>query len=431
MSKKIKQKMSKAEITFNIFSLIFLVGFSCFYGYRMIHYKNKLAPKTSEGETIVLLSNKIKENVITTGEGLYNENNVFVYKGKDINNYVKYSNMLFRIIKINKDNTIEMILDDTLNYMAYDEEKINYNKSNIREYLNDILYTDIKSELLIKGTYCTDEIDDANNVTCNNIETDYIKLLTLTDYLNSKKDNESYLNTEDVIWLNNSNKEEVWLLNEGNLSLSKPNELYKVKPVITITSLAVFSGGDGTQENPYTIQRDALYYGAYVKLDEDLYRIYDETESTFKLQAEKEYNEGNIKYNFSFSSNKFNTEEGIGEYLNTTIYEDLSYKNLLVDCETYTGSYNSNYKNVLEEKITSKIGLTNILDPIFNKEKTNYYLSTPFEENEIYIYNDGVYGVKTNLVRNISLSVCINKDKLTEGKGTKEEPYILKSEVQE
>ena len=52
-------------------------------------------------------------------------------------------------------------------------------------------------------------------------------------------------------------------------------------------------------------------------------------------------------------------------------------------------------------------------------------------ENEIYIYNDGVYGVKTNLVRNINLSVCINKDKLTEGKGTKEEPYILKSEVQE
>ena len=63
MSKKVKQKMSKAEIIFNIFSLIFLVGFSCFYGYRLIHYKNKLAPKTSEGEAIVLLSNKIKENL--------------------------------------------------------------------------------------------------------------------------------------------------------------------------------------------------------------------------------------------------------------------------------------------------------------------------------------------------------------------------------
>ena len=61
MSKKIKQKMSKAEITFNIFSLIFLVGFSCFYGYRMIHYKNKLAPKTSDAGPCTISIRSISE----------------------------------------------------------------------------------------------------------------------------------------------------------------------------------------------------------------------------------------------------------------------------------------------------------------------------------------------------------------------------------
>lgn len=431
MAKKPKQKMSKFEIFFNIFSIIFLVGFTCFYGYRMFYYKNQFAPKTNTGEKIILLSNKIKETAITTGEGLYNENSTFVYKGKNVNNYVRYSNMLFRIIKVNKDNTIEMVLDEPLNYLAYDEEKINYNESNIKEYLNDIFYKNIKTNLLVEGTYCSDKITDASNITCNNIETNYVKLPSLTDYLNSKKDNESYLNTENVIWLNNNNNEEVWLLNEGNLSLSKPNELYNVKPVITLTSLAEFNDGNGSIEKPYTMKKDTSYFASYVKIDEDLYRIYDINDNVLKLQANTEYKEGNIKYHFSNTSNKFNLEEGLGEYLNTTIYEELSYKDLLIDCDTYTGSYNSNYKNITEEKVTSKIGLNSAIDPIFNQEKSNYYLSTPYEEKEIYIYNEGVYGVKTNMVRNLSLSICINKDKLTEGKGTENEPYILKSEVQE
>ena len=56
---------------------------------------------------------------------------------------------------------------------------------------------------------------------------------------------------------------------------------------------------------------------------------------------------------------------------------------------------------------------------------------TPKDENEIYIHNEGVYSVKTNLVRNLSITVCINKDKLTKGKGTKDNPYVLESEVQE
>ena len=57
MAKKEKKKMGKIEIAFTIFSLIFLIGFSCFYGYRMFYYKNKLAPKNSDGKEIVLLSN--------------------------------------------------------------------------------------------------------------------------------------------------------------------------------------------------------------------------------------------------------------------------------------------------------------------------------------------------------------------------------------
>lgn len=430
MAKKEKKKMGKIEIAFTIFSLIFLIGFSCFYGYRMFYYKNKLAPKTSDGRKIVLLSNKLKENTVTTGDGLYDDNSIYVYKGKEVNNYIKLSNMLFRIVKINKDNTIEIVLDQEINKLMYDQEKLDYKKSDLNKYLNDIFYNNIKNDSLIKSTYCTDKITDANKITCNEIETDYVKLLSISDYLNSKNNNESYLNNNQKTWLINNNEENIWIVNNGELSLSKSSELQKVKPVLTLDNLTEFNEGNGSLENPYTIKKDESYFASYIKIDNDLYRVSNQKENILKLQAENIYNEGNTKYQFSNKSNIYSIEEGIGKYLNETIYNELSYKDILVDCETYVGSYTS-YEDVMKNKITNKVGIQSLIEPIFNEEKNNYYFSTPFENENVYIYNEEIYPVKPNIIRNINLSICVDKTKIKDGKGTKDNPYIIESEVQE
>ncbi len=430
MAKKEKKKMGKFEIGFTIFSLIFLIGFSCFYGYRFFYYKNQFAPKGSDGKVVTLLVNKVKEKVVTSGDGLYNEENIFVYKGENVNNYVRYSNMLFRIIKVNRDNTIEMVLDESLNYLSYDKEKINYNESDLNKYLNDIFYNNIKGSFLAKGTYCTDKVSDVNKITCGDIEIDYVKLLSLSDYLNSKVEEKSYLNNEDVIWLNNSNDDSVWLLNNGSLSMGKPNDLYSVKPVITFDNLSVYVSGDGSKEKPYVIDGDKSYFASYVKLGEDLYRVSDVKDNLLKLQSESLYKEGNIKYHFS-NNNVFSLEEGIGSYLNTDIIEELEYKDLLVDCDIYTGKYDNSYENVIKDSVKGKIGLQSIIEPIFNKEKTNYYFSTPYDNETAYIYNSAVYNAKSGIIRNISLNVCINKDKLVSGNGSLDNPYVVSEEVQE
>lgn len=430
MAKKEKKKMGKIEIAFTIFSLIFLIGFSCFYGYRMFYYKNKLAPKNSDGKEIVLLSNKLKENTVSTGDGLYDDNSIYVYKGKEVNNYIKLSNMLFRIVKINKDNTIEIVLDQEINKLMYDQEKLDYKESDLNKYLNDIFYNNIKNDSLIKGTYCTDKITDANKITCNEIETDYVKLLSISDYLNSKNNNESYLNNNQKTWLINNNEENIWIVNNGELSLSKPSELQKVKPVLTLDNLTEFNEGNGSIENPYTIKKDESYFASYIKIDNDLYRVSNQKEKVLKLQAENIYNEGNTKYHFSNKINIYSIEDGIGKYLNETIYNELSYKDILIDCETYVGNYTS-YEEVMKNKVTNKIGIQSIIEPIFNEEKNNYYFSTPFENENVYIYNEEIYPVKPNIIRNINLSVCVDKNKIKDGKGTKDNPYIIESEVQE
>ena len=428
---KEKKKMSKLEIGFTIFSIIFLLGFSCFYAYRMFYYKNKLAPKTDDGKEIVLLSNKIKEKVTTTSDGLYNEESTFVFKGENVNNYIKYANMLFRIVKINKDNSIDIVLDKPINYLSYDLVKTNYNESNFNKYLNEEFYDNISSDLLIKSTYCTDTINDVNKITCNNIKIDSVKLLSISDYLNSKKDNSSYLSNEGTIWLINNNEENVYSLTDGNLSYSKPNEIHEVKPVITLNNLIAYKDGDGTLENPYTLDTKETYYASYVQLDNDLYRVYEINDNILKLQTEFIYKDGNIKNELSKTTNLFTTEEGLGSYLNTTIYNSLSYKDILEECETYTGEYNSDYQNIKKTSVKNKIIINSVIDPIFNKEKTNYFLSTPYETDKTYIFNNEIYPAKPNIVRNISFSVCIDKNKITNGKGTKEEPYVIINEVQE
>ena len=425
-----RKKINKIELCFDMVSIIFLVSCLSFFGYRMFYYKNKLAPRDSNNKEVTLLTNEIKKNTVNDGDGLYNVENIFIFKGKDLNNYIEYSNMLFRIIKINKDNTIEMIMDDTLNYLSYDKENTNYKSSNLNKYLNDVFYNNIKSNLLIKSPYCSDDISDINNISCNDIEIDYIKLLSLNDYLNSKNNNESYLDSEDVIWLSNTNQNNVWVLNNGNLSLVKPELLYQVKPVITLNNLTRYICGNGSKDNPYKIENKDLYFASYVKLDNDLYRVSEANNEILKLQLNDIYKNGNIKYSFSNKNNIFNINEGLGQYLNNTIYNELKYKDLLVDCDTYTGEYNFDYTNVTKETAKSKIGVNSIIEPIFNKEnKNNYYLSTPYDKDQIYIYNNSVYNVKSNIIRNINFNVCINKNKISDGDGSLNNPYVLDSGV--
>ena len=423
--KKPKKKMSKLELIFDIVSVCFLLGFTIFYGYRLVYYERLFTPKTSSGKTMVLLTNQLKSKVVTTGDGIYTEGRNYVFKGKEVNNYLLYSNMLWRITKINADGTIEIVLDDTLNYLAFDKEIINFEESNLNKYLNDKFYKNLNPSVLSKGTYCNDVITDLNNITCNKKSSSDVKLLSVSDYLNSKKDDNSYLNSEDVIWLYNNDGEKVWLMNDSSLSLSEPNELYQVKPVVVLGNITGVYEGDGTLENPYVIEEKTTYFASYIKLGDDTYRVYDVNDDTLKLSMNGLYRNGDTKYQFSNESNVFNLEEGLGKFLNTTFLEEIPYSDVLVECDFDNGVYNRYYSNISAETIKAKVAVNSLIDPIFVKEDLNYYLSTPYEEDYTYIYNDDVYAVKPNLVRNIKPTVCINKNSITSGKGTVEEPYIV------
>ena len=100
--KKKKIFLPKVQRIFCIISFLFILGCCVYYGNRLIKYYKIYNPKAESGELIANLPSSIISNAVVkeSGDGIYNINGNYVYKGIDVDNYIIISNMLFRILKI-------------------------------------------------------------------------------------------------------------------------------------------------------------------------------------------------------------------------------------------------------------------------------------------------------------------------------------------
>lgn len=422
--KKLNNK-EKMEYIFNTLSIIIILIFCFYYLTRMLYYKEKFVVKDEKGNTLELLVNKVKQNIETKEDGLYEEGLTYIYKGEKVNNYLLFNNLLFRIVKINVDQTIEIITDSPYNYLAYDKNNVSFSESNINHYLNNYFIKNIDTKYLIKSTICIDEINDVNKITCQNkTRNNYIKLLSINDYINSKNNQKSYITSDQILLYNNS-KNGIWSINNSNLSINNSNDIYQINPVLTLNNTTTVLKGTGTKKDPYIINESD--FGKYVKIDNDMYQIYQIDEDKYRLVADNLYN-NETKYSFSYLKEKFNiTNKGLGQFLNTEVYSNLTYKDYLLECDYYIGNYNSDYLEVLNEKITTKIGTLSIIDPIFNQNLNDYYLLNKPNEEENYTYkNNKISKEKSFYQKSIRMTICISKDKIKSGDGTKESPLVVK-----
>ena len=85
-----------------------------------VAYDEGCTPSGSSSE--ITLKNKIlgasNSNIVTTGDGLYSKTTstgtTYYYKGAVENNYVKFADKVFRIVRINEDGTIRLITQDSV-----------------------------------------------------------------------------------------------------------------------------------------------------------------------------------------------------------------------------------------------------------------------------------------------------------------------------
>ena len=68
------------------------------------------------------------ENVVTTGDGLYKdeyEEGRYIYKGANPNNYITFNNETWRIISVENDGPIKIMLNESLEDMMWDSTNSN------------------------------------------------------------------------------------------------------------------------------------------------------------------------------------------------------------------------------------------------------------------------------------------------------------------
>ena len=346
-TKKRRLKKGLLQTIFCLVSLSFIIGCCIFYGRRLIKYYKIYNPKTETGESIELISNAImrRTEIVFEGAGLYRENGLYVFKGDADNNYLRFANMDWRIIRNNADGSLEIILDDAINALAWDTDSKDYIKSNIHKYLNDIFLSQLDSNFLVKTSICTDKMEAIDKFVCDNKNNDsYVKLLAANDFLNSVVDNKTFMvNDNQLVWLSTSSSEKIWHTNGSNISNSDGSSVYLVKPVVTIKNSTQLIKGTGSKEDPYIIEKETknIKFGSYVKLDNDIWVVYDKKDDILKLAYSGLYKNGLQTYRFDTNSNKFNVENAnsLAKLLNTTFYDSLSYKDMLLDIDVYTGGY--------------------------------------------------------------------------------------------
>ena len=183
----------------------------------------------------MLLGDYIPTNseIVYEGDGLYNPNpSEYVYKGQADKNYLVYNNLLWRIIKINPDGTMLIILDDTMTLLPWDSKVKDYKDSDINKYLNNEFLKNLDESYLVKNTYCEDSVENLKDATCDTKNSDYyVGLLDISTFINTRLDNKSFLlRDNEIYWLNNHSSEKVWHTNgeDGNASVGTSDAVLKI-----------------------------------------------------------------------------------------------------------------------------------------------------------------------------------------------------------
>lgn len=430
----------------NIFcfiSILFIISCCSFYGTRFIKLYLENQKDTSKAKNS--LAEKILDNN-DNSEYFKNINDEYYFIGQAENNYLEYSNIIWRIIKITENNEILAISDHSLTSLAYGKD-VTYQESYINKWLNSTKedYSGIlekvlnnKDEFLTKTKTCHDQIDTIDNSDCLNTTTDtYLSLLSTSDFANVGKD--SYLNNQEFYYLANTNSSNlVWYLSaDGKISTSTGQDIIGVRPIITLKSNLKYRDGNGKANNPYLIEDERGLFGSYVSLDNTLWRIYqvNDTEVRLMLNDYLKVNNETLTYRYSNQSSYHNdTKNGsIAYYLNNNFLKNLSYKDKLTEVSWANGYYGSSanydYTKSLSTTINSKIALLSIGDINLNSKLYNYYTmtGTSLKGSMLYTITENKKLTTKYMTSELSVvpTISLPKDLLTNGNGTIDSPYEM------
>ena len=383
------------------------------------------------------------------------------FTGNPTNNYVRLSNMLYRVYGLDSNNNIILVA-------AEDVSNVNYTKLN--EWLNKYYYNhlnDFTKKLIVKSKYCNMKITDTTTDTteCSGY-TDKVNIFvpSVVDVNKAAAGSENFMKTYTMSWVGNSGDDGKAYItrsffsaeNEGKSFISYDATYnFGVRPMFTIKGNISAVSGNGSITDPYTFgdstpikggeELNNASTGEYVDISGDLYRVIDVENGYTKVVAEDSITRSSelvlavptiavteLTYNPKVKGSVayiINNESG--RYIDTSYFVNHNVKVPIYKKDIIYG------EEVKTEKYKAKVFAPNMYE-MFSAQVNAYghvshgywYLNT--SKTSFYISAVTDIGVPLNKeTRYLSFGIrpcAYIKDNVivTSGLGTRNNPYIIK-----
>lgn len=377
------------------------------------------------------------------------------YKGKNPDNYIEFSNMLFRIVGINDDGSVKIVSSEPIGVVNY---------SDINTWLNEYFYdhlTEKSKKYIVEEDFCSSKVEEKDMKTTKKCETktkQKVGLLSIKDYNSGEKDSENYLYPNNLAWTSDYNsKSEAWITSQRltndqlelvNYKVMNNQYNFAVYPVVNLKKNVKLQKGDGTIENPYIFAKVASakagdlvntrYSGEYVFYGGTDYRII-ESDKNGNAKVISVGTVGDLESQYSNKNGAlYNpTEKGnIGYYIENKV-SSVVKTDIFIKKEIEVPIY-KNIASYSGEKTTKKykvkLSAPNMYEMFSGATGTHnqsYWLinSSKNEDVNYLVSNtDCMYYTPVSKLYEASVRITgyINKKTtILSGNGTKNKPYIL------
>lgn len=380
------------------------------------------------------------------------------YQGYKPNNYVFFSNMLFRILCVEGDN-VKLVA-------AKDISNVNYDGINEWfKYFEDHL-TDEAKKIIVENYYCnmskkTSDVTLVDRCTSYTKKKQKFGLISMEDVFRTiDEDGNSYLLGDSISWLGTTENGKSayavrrFFINDYSPIFNSFENVHNlgVKPVVTVKGSLLIKGGDGTFQHPYKLEDyiepkvntdlNLRYSGEYISYSGQLWKIMEvNKDGSVKAVADfcltdinnfVKADERNVDYGIYNPTKKGNigyyVENRSSEFINTKYFVKQT-----VNVPIYKGepNYKKEKKN---KKYDVKLSVPNLYE-MFSASTNNtssYKLINSLEDGSqnLGVSETGsvMYGIDTKylsygirLVANFSKSCVINS-----GEGTETSPFIIR-----
>lgn len=387
------------------------------------------------------------------------------YVGNVDNNYIYFNNMLFRIVRVNDDNSVLIVSNDALANVDYTNDG-RFTDSALDKWLNDYFYNLLEPSYqdLIKSSSWCDDVISSDNITTTECsrQTDKRKvgILSLQDYNLSYDGVSSYLDKSNFSWYANlAEDNKAWAITStdsypNTINASESTNLLNVVPALNLKASTTILEGDGTYTDPYVVVKmdtarrsselNKRQVGEYVSYSGYLFRIsnilddgtteviMDSVLKSNNQQVDIGYTNGNKQkvYNPNQEGNiGYKIKNDMTRYINTDLFVS---KNISVPIYNKNITYQGK-KDTKEYKLLITIPST--FDIFSARSSTandsGYWLrdSSKQDNTKAVVRSLGTLtysNASDNLQAGVKVLAYFDKDVIIEsGKGTYLNPYTL------